>query len=595
MNLIRTGATAITWYLRVLRNLLRARAPQLLGLILANLVVRVTSTLAFMIPLKVLLLAGSDRVPRYMPFVDQEHRGTWIIALGVIAVLCYFVTLFLDKLIDDVSTTGGRSVLKAGNDLIVADTQRKQASITFARTAGITADILFVSVAATGVFLLEPFLLMWLAGLFVIAVLVSAVALAGWDVTSSNRLARFIIDERPSYIDIWGTIAFFSTSIVLLSLLYLGYTNLLLAIISFILTRRGLTSVESVVNGLSLLYQRRFAIESILYRSRSFLPQETGDAQTVRQLFSPDRRELLMREQLHEVVELDGDPVVEWLDPLTPQIDRFAVSAPLREGGRADFLVHVVSERGLHFVENEQLLFDHVARASLGAPELVKQFEVGDFTCLLFRLDSTADLSAEEDGRRLDLAMQRWVVQPPRQLVNAYRASHRMLPDFIDDAMLERLAFAAKNADELSVVERARELRDRIRDKLAAMPVVICNKRMSWDAARGDEDEIVAVNWGDWSLVPIGADMPARVNAKELENMLDVLRARRKDVPADLTPADLKFAYLCQRLNLTMVRRRFRLGLAEMRRLLEDPALHAGSPEDGGVSRHAPALAAAGA
>ncbi len=125
MNLFHQTVSFIKWFSRVMAAFFRARPITTFFVIGAEASAAMTRILSLLLPLKVILLAGSTSVPRYFPFIDQASKNLWIMALSVLAVAFYFLTLMLDAMVSRMSGDAGREILYKANELNILTNQEQ--------------------------------------------------------------------------------------------------------------------------------------------------------------------------------------------------------------------------------------------------------------------------------------------------------------------------------------------------------------------------------------------------------------------------------------------------------------------------------------
>ncbi|MFO3797318.1 MAG: hypothetical protein ACK8QZ_08555, partial [Anaerolineales bacterium] len=175
MNLLQQATSLIAWTFTVVKRLLGVRRT-LTGLaILSSFVARITRMLTFMLPLKVILLAGSEGVPRYFQiFVSPDMRDEWVIGLSLGAMICYALTLLLESQVGRLSGKGSEAVTAASDVMTVVPNQREQAKEFYERFISITSGILFVLSGLALLSVLNLVLLGFLVGAGFLALLIAA-------------------------------------------------------------------------------------------------------------------------------------------------------------------------------------------------------------------------------------------------------------------------------------------------------------------------------------------------------------------------------------------------------------------------------------
>src|SRR5690606_21940961 len=110
-------------------------------------------------------------------------------------------------------------------------------------------------------------------------------------------------------------------------------------------------------------------------------------------------------------------------------------------------------------------------------------------------------------------------------LVRIYAASHKAMQDRLTDDLLARMDVAVDCDEAAATLERLREALPAIREAIAALPLVLTNPAFARGQAVLDADGAVLVlgGWGEWTLEPMGANLPAPFAADPL---VDACRAR---------------------------------------------------------------------
>src|SRR5690554_4088817 len=145
MPILTEAGRALRWLARVIGVFWRVRPLVTLGAVVAKVLNRVFGLLALFLPLKVIILAGSEGVPRYFQFfIAPDEKSFWVVLLSLGAVTAFVATLLLEALTKRLAEAGSLEVLEGANELAVASRLRDEARGHYAKFCGVVANWLIV-------------------------------------------------------------------------------------------------------------------------------------------------------------------------------------------------------------------------------------------------------------------------------------------------------------------------------------------------------------------------------------------------------------------------------------------------------------------
>ena len=578
MNLHLESIGAARWIGRVTRAFLTIRFWTTLALIISSTGEQITRMLAFLLPLKVVLLAGSDGVPRYFQFfVAPDQKMPWIIGLSIGAVLFYITSLLLESVGRGLAEAGSNEVLQGANEVAVTSDQRKEARSYFAKFSSISSNLLLALI--TGLLLLwaNPLLFFVLAGLILLEYLVSASFLYFGDPLNPNAVLRMMAKNLSGYLTIFKSINFLSGFFVILVPYVVGSgPNIILAIISILLLRMGLGALSSAISTAIELWRTRALIDPMVFRDARNENRERSVIRELRKLFGKGDRERVAAEKLDAAGYDTGNIDVLYRDFKVKNVYTFEIFLP-REGEQgARFRQQVFPHRQLHLLENEEFLFQHIGREQVKAPLVRARFSEGPFECQILDYGRAKSVDAKTwPTVHSELMSHLWSFAPPQSLIGAYGTSRATLEGRLTEAFFERVTVALDNAEEQKVFGQILDKLPAIASLLRKVPVCILNP----DIARpqvivfGEGDYRIML-WQRWEIDHIGVG-PATFKPERLNEMLAEVRDRR-GIPSDaLTVNHVQLAGHCRVLEEAITADNFNSAIRLMRKLLSNPLLAA--------------------
>ena len=560
MDLVRNTGDLIRWTFQVLRQLAHVSPAITYTVIIYSVIARTTRMLAFLLPIKIILLAGSDGVPRYFrAFLAPEHKDEGILALSVAAFVCYGLTLLLEARSKRLSEAGSDRLLAASAVMSLVNNQRVAAQGYYARFTQVAASVLFASIGLLVLLLLDPVLAAYLAGLMVCLYLFSAWALQGITPLKRTTLSDVITDDLANYLGILSSLIFLSSFLVILYPFVAGTNgNILVAIICVVLLRQMLSALTGCIRDAVALTRQTPLINTLVFPDHQLQVTEAKDQRTLRDLFGREEREARIAEELADQIKPGETLKVEWCDPTISGTVEFSIVMESDGAPARHFRQRVFPPRLTRMLENEDLLFRHLDRASIWAPPLVRRFSHGEYACIVCEA-GTGTLPDTTEWRKLPgvFLADLWCVEPPPDLVRIYRSSHKLLHERLTDEFVARMDIAIDSDEAQRTFEQLRAALPAVREQIAALPLVFVNPGFVREqVVARSEGGFYALAWGQWSLEPLGGNVLQMPTArKELEILVDRVRQSRPGrLPPAVGAAHLLMARNCARLERGVLR-----------------------------------------
>lgn len=586
MKLYRQTISAWSWLFSVIRAFLSKRSATTVAVICASVLSRIAKLLAFFLPLKVILLAGSSGVPRYLPFVDPAHKMEWIAGLTAGAFASYALMLAMDALVRRWSEDAGAEIHQEANELVVFMNQQAEAESYYMRFCQVCAGMVFVALGMLVLCVVDLRLALFLTVLVAAQFVFSAFVMSGPDDVNPGAFRRFIEENLGGYLSVLSSLNFLSGFLVILApfLGTGGEGNILMAILSIVIVRQVLANLSAVVKGTVELSEDRHKINALVFREYQLEKVEHRLQKTLRELFHRSARYVRIREELERCGRPSAGLTVAWVDPFVRGVSLFDISTGGEDrGGTAHYQLQVFPPSQLHQMENEDFLFRSLSRPRLKAPALVTSFAEGPFECRIYEHGTGAGVSAGawwECYR--GLLEHYWSCLPPRGLVSAFSASHPPFHKRLSDEMAGRLNVAVDTEAEEALHAAFQSQLPSIRDWISTLPLYVHNPDINrYGVVHTGDGDVRVMHWGRWTLEPVGAFLPRGIDESALAAMLGKARRERGDIPDGLTPGQLILVSQCRQLEDEIGRERHKSALQLLPAILDGFATHVERPSHG--------------
>lgn len=568
------------WMLHITVIFGRIRPITTLLVVLLSIVVRVTSVLTFFLPLKVILLAGSDGVPRYFEWlVSGGDKDDWLVWLSIAAVVSFVITHLFEWIAAKLTESSAMDVLQGANEMAMAGRERKDAHTYYSRFSNAVSDGVFSLGGFVLLGLVNPLLVVTLAGLMLLEWIFCGIVLSLMDPVHPGRLARLVRDGRGELLKTFSALNFLGAFFVILAPFLLGSGgNILVAILSVFLLRQMLGAMISAVRTAIDLYMDRYRIDPLVFRSRRMEDKEAHSSRHMRLVFDEARRQQIAEEKLKEALPEASDVKVKWLDSRIRGAFTFHVSCAA-DGGARHFQQQVFPPGAEHLLGQEEFLFSKVSRAGLHAPEVLSRFRVGEFECQL--VEFGRGYTQTPTGWRTllpRLLPDMWSVQPPRDLVRAFDAAKPSIRFRLNTEFMERLSVSVGSAAEEKTFISLMKSLPAIHARLAALPQHVFNPDLGPGiCVEDDEGGYRVLSWVRWAIEPVGFGAYYRPQEDYLEEVIAEVNRRRRDLKTPLVMEDILFARACHDLERDMLRGEYKgaLKIAAERLRVNDRALWA--------------------
>lgn len=529
---------------------------------LATLVSQLSILFAFFLPLKVVILLGSDRVPRYFPdFLTGLDRDLLIVLLSGSALAFYLLYLLSERVSQTAAEAGSRRLLAKSQKIVLFENQNSLASSAYQRYARALAGGLFVMVGLAALGVIYPamaLLLVTLALAVLFAFVVWARLTLGLDGPPGEGLPRVL-----------GTVSGFGFMLAFAYLvadfiLWSG-PGLIVAIVALLLVRQILNRATGMVIDIAALHKQKLKLDALFFHGRILLDTNQGSSDA--SMLAPASRDVWCRRLLDEYVDTGSRACsTRWFQLGVPGVTGFRV---VPKDHPATFLIKVFDSNRSALAHHEATLLGAPPRG-LPALKLLGVTEIHGRSCHLLEFPELLHPVPDRARQLMQEARARLLaVEPPPALIQRYLRSRPMLWQRIDPQMFTRLGWASNDESTDALLEAVQQQRAELRAILQNLPIVIVNRVTPRDSVVTDGESGVLLHWGRWSLEPLGAGWPTAAGALvDLQAELGKAASVR-DALRSVEPIGAELAALCFDMEREYVRQRFSSALALLPAIME--------------------------
>jgi len=474
-------------------------------IVLLTLVSQISMLLASFLPLKVVILLGSERIPRYFPEALASMDQNVLIATLSVATVGFFVLYLLaERLITLVTDQATRLLLAKSHKMVLFENQDETAASAYQRFSRTLAGGVFVVLALIGLFVFYP----EMGGVVLGYVVMAAFVL--WALGTRSEGFRERLETRLSQtMTLTGGIGFFIAFAYLVAdFILLVPPGLIVAIVSLLLSRQLLGRLATIAQDISSLHAQRVKIDALFFHGKVLLPQPVREDKTIWPLLEPGSRGDWVSGMLEELVnDWQGLERIEWHPSGVHDV------AALRVVGKSatedQYLVKLFEANRKSLGLHESTLLSEPPR-ELPGPGFLGSTKVGRFLCVAYALPAggpAVGMTRELRPMMQEIRVHLLSVEPQTGLVQRYQRSRAVLWQRIEPTLLKRLSVAASSEEQLRYVDLILEKLPALQLHLKDLPVAIVNPEMRpvdvWVEARTGNP--ILLNWGRWGLEPVGS------------------------------------------------------------------------------------------
>ncbi len=475
--------------------------------VVSTLLSQLASLLAALLPLKVIILLGSEHVPSYFPSQLHGYNKTALImGLGGAALAFFFIHLVAERLIARLAAFGARSLIAHSRKLALFENQERLLTRGYQRFAAALAGGVFISVAALALALVYPLQAM------VVVSYIAVVWVVLYFVQNLNHVWRVReVSELTKLIGVLADLGFFVTFAAIVFDVLLGTgVSVFWAIVTLLLVRQLFRRLASLVGDVATLYSQRLQLNALLFHGHLYAGKTiTEDSKGLWSLVDPDTFGSWLVPLIERVAgPTAGAPQVRWMQSGIPDVLMGIVRT--QSEPQQSYLIKLFGKNHGALSRHEASLFAAMSNAPAPLPCLCLVEQLESFNCHVFNwpmVDTVKPQTAGRDAMTATAGL--FSVRPAPSLVALFTRSRPMLWQRLDGDLLRRLYLFARDI-ELPTLENFAASIASIKLMLEKMPLTIVTPELSSDALWLDREGAVwASHWGRWTLEPVGSNWPA--------------------------------------------------------------------------------------
>ena len=489
------------------------QAPALFALILFGCFSSALGIIAMLMPLKIIILLGSESIPIYFPLWFHQFDKTFLAEfLALITVICFFVHLALDRAILFIIDKAALTVYMKNKGLVLYSGEEISVKWLFRIVTRIFTSLLFSLILYMVVFWLYPAV----AG--VLITLVFFVLCLFYVIFKIRYCSFLMLDERSKVITSFGSLVFISCfCFLVIDSLYFDYSDFYTSIIALILCRHIASQLFRSFNDFRHIYfkgEKAFLALGATKIKIDYRPSTNDLLPNILKVLSSSEKSL--RQLTLEDIEVFESGVTG--------VQAFKVTTDALNVDRCMLLAKCYKGKSIVQLENEVTFLRGVGCSQF--PAIHSQHEMLGFKVLvlLISYDKMPKLNFASATRVSYLT---WLqaMAPSDKLVKIYFNSHQLLSRRFDDFIREAAPYLISESDDFSVQELS-VVSNCLLNLEAKLPRCYWNPDVKKQSIYIVDSSGQVFNWGRWSVGILGEHWP--ILERDFELYLDSYRNELK-------------------------------------------------------------------
>jgi hypothetical protein len=556
----KTLVLVVRWYITTIKFFLSIKPWRTYRVVLFLLLSQISMLVAFLLPIKVVILLGGTGIPKYFPdLLKVLSREELIIGLSLVACIFFVIHMIADKITTKHIKSYSKFLLERNKKILFYSNQTLMSENTYGAVVRSLSGISFAIIAFFIVAKIYTYLafifLCYLVFMFVFVIVFTKVSIY------FNQLLEEKLNEFLGVVSVIGFLSAFAY-IIADFLIPINPPTLIFAVISLIFIRQMLSSTAGTINSISGLYNKRVLINGLFFEGYAKNDQLSKQEKLFWSLLKNEARDTWILQVISQVIGIKYKEVKSiWYDSGINGVAMLKVKVFENDGNSRSFIIKLFNSHHASKAINEATVLEE-CDLSFVTLNFIGVTQVENYHCHLFDYGEITRFPLKNlREQKLNLLKKMMVYLPPNELLERYTRAHPYLWQRLNVGMFKRLHLAAdkKQIKQLLFIE---EHFDNMISILSHVPVQLIFSKVTLNTLVYDHhDSLRLIHLAEWKIEPIGYGWPVnnKKNIELLMNATNELTNVRENSLADLSNsivlvalmAEFEWLYLCQ--NYTSV------------------------------------------
>lgn len=474
------------------------------AIILLTLIAQVATLLSFLLPIKIIMIAGLDGTPSFLPkvFGDVE-KSTVVLILSAFTIILFLIQTLARKFSAHASAKGVAKLLTRSEKLVIFENQDEIASNSYKQFCESVAGLTFTAIAITGIGFLYPDAALSLLFFTLVSSLFFEIS---WRKRKSYRLS--LRTNTPKHFNSFATLAFISTfSFITIDFLYFSHPAFIAGILSLIIIRQLNARMGLTVGNLHSLQRKSAKLDALFFRENVFSPNNGPTGENIWTLLASHTFTKDLSDKILKVCAITiDDTSLQWLQ--TGINNTVFLTAKTSSDCYPEILIKLFNKRQSSSALHEATLLLEPS-LEIPAPPLLSATTLKGHHLHVMDISRTEPCTPKS-YHDLELKIRYSVTTTPLpiEIQDKYMRSKHLLFDRLTEEMFNRLNLVSQK-NQKEVIRQCKEQLPQIQAYLKELPLTL-SVDTSWQNIRVTSDgEPLVLHWGAWKIDVAGSDWDA--------------------------------------------------------------------------------------
>ncbi|MCM8558809.1 hypothetical protein ACLE2W_01575 [Pseudomonas shahriarae] len=516
----------------------------------ASLSAQILLVFTFFLPIKILILLGSDTIPHYYPLYFKSLKQSHLImGLSALALICYVLYLISELTVSFFSKKGAQKLLTQSAKLTLFEKQYQLAVQAYERfTRGLSAGT-FAIIAFLILAYIYPFLfIVSISYIFITSILIISLH------NRSTKIRTALHTHYKVVLNAMSSVGFLMTFFCMIAdFLYMSPPKILAALIALLVIRQGMSRVAVLLQEVISLRAQHRQINALFFHSQPLISNTTSPPIKIKNLLDEKQRSTWIQNAINAVSTSN----LKLCSTTWHQLGRsniYSFEATARSDSEQfdrTYLIKVFDNNSFSLAEQEFTLL--TSTLGIPAPAFRGKTKVEDLECHIFEIGDLRKATAKEVGPgAISINRALLAVEPSETLTKRFSRSHLFLEQRLSSELLSSLDIVTTQEHRASFELFSKSFHV-INKILSTLPRQIISLDITPDTLLiSDTDQTCVSHWASWKMEPLGASWPIGEQPK-LEQAFEQAKLKRQSL-ADVSVSAVllcalvyAFESLCQR------------------------------------------------
>jgi len=526
-SLLRLIGYALDWLKSLIVSLLKIVFFETVVIFLFTFISQVLVIISAVMPLKIVMLLGSDKIPIFFPNTWQSvDKDLLIIYLAIASIVFFIGHLISEKIIVLYSNKGSGKILENNNKLILFENQNKLTQTTYKKLVKSLADMFFSIISMIILGIVYPLLFLMLI-FFMLSVYIFFSVIYG-----ENKSAKLLNEDLNSLLNLINDIGFFVVFAFILSTFLLDFypPKIIIVIISVLLVRKIFAKMSGSIGVFIKLYRNRVNSDSLFFFNNRRAPIVNAKKDLLWSFLNQDIRDEWI-ERL--VINVLGNNITyidsQWLNVNIKNIAFIKVNTRHRNVNKINtYLIKIYNKNISSQAIHEKTLLQQNIHGLFNLP-FIGLHVVHGFNCNMFDFNNSNPI-LEKDFNMVTPKIRLMSIKIPKDLLKKFSRSYPLLCSRLSKEVFDKL-YLVSSYTEVSLIQKFEDNFDFILKRIKLLPLQIINPNMTQFSLMQSNDDFVSLHWGGWKIDSLGVDFPISANSiNALEGRFNLVNIKIDDI-----------------------------------------------------------------